>query len=403
LLEYVPLVKQLSGKDTVLDRIVPLMERAGNPQDRLKVVHIAGTSGKTSTAYFMAALLKASGSSVGLTVSPHVDTITERVQLNGLPISDALFCAELTAFLEIVEQVEQKPSYFELLYAFSLWVFERSGVDYAVIETGMGGLFDATNVVRRADKVCIITDIGYDHIHILGDTLAQIAGQKIGIAHTGNNVFTYQQQPEVMGVYRDWIARQQAVLHTIDPTPSDTPAGLPDYQYRNWYLACKTYEFLAGRDALPDLTPTAVAQTQHTNVPARMDTKTIQNKTVIMDGAHNEQKIQAFTESYKRLYPDTKPVILVAFKSGKDYRATISTLAGITNEIIVSTFNTTQDLPAVAATPKDIADDFRHAGVDTVHEIPDPHEAFQYLLTTEGAIKIVTGSFYLISQIRKNV
>ena len=161
LLPYVPLVAQLTGKATTLERaIIPLMALAGNPQDRLKTVHIAGTSGKTSTSYYIAALLGAAGKTVGLTVSPHVDSITERIQINGQPLPDAEFCQELETFLDIVKQAPQPPSYFELLYAFALWVFGRRHVDYAVIETGMGGLYDATNVATRADKVCVITDIG---------------------------------------------------------------------------------------------------------------------------------------------------------------------------------------------------------------------------------------------------
>ncbi|HMH31066.1 MAG TPA: bifunctional folylpolyglutamate synthase/dihydrofolate synthase, partial [Methylomirabilota bacterium] len=120
LLPYVPLVGQVKA-DTTLDRVWPLMELLGNPQDQLKTIHIAGTSGKTSTAYYMAALLAASGKKVGLTVSPHVDSVTERVQINGQPIPEELFCQELGEFLEIIEQAAQKPSYFELLYAFAIW------------------------------------------------------------------------------------------------------------------------------------------------------------------------------------------------------------------------------------------------------------------------------------------
>ncbi len=186
LLPYVPLVAELTGKDTTLDRIVPLMKLLGDPQDKLKIIHLAGTSGKTSTAYYMSALLQATGKKVGLTVSPHIDTIAERVQIDGLPLPETEFCRELGIFLDIVEFAEAPPSYFELLYAFALWVFERQQVDYAVVETGMGGLYDATNVASRPDKVCVITDIGFDHTHILGKTLPEIAAQKVGIVHDHN-------------------------------------------------------------------------------------------------------------------------------------------------------------------------------------------------------------------------
>src|SRR5579884_2662316 len=104
LLPYVPLVSQLTGKDTTLERIKPLMAIVGHPEEKLRVIHIAGTSGKTSTAYYMASLLQTSGVKVGLTVSPHVDSITERVQINGQPLSEKVFCQELTQFLQFVQQ-----------------------------------------------------------------------------------------------------------------------------------------------------------------------------------------------------------------------------------------------------------------------------------------------------------
>ena len=135
---YVPLVAQLTGGNTTLERIEPLMVLLANPERKLKIIHVAGTSGKTSTSYYIAALLQSGGQKVGLTVSPHVDSVTERLQIDGRPISDQLFCSELEIFLELVDQLKQPPSYFELLYAFGLWVFERHGVDYAVVETGLG-------------------------------------------------------------------------------------------------------------------------------------------------------------------------------------------------------------------------------------------------------------------------
>ena len=407
LLPYVPLVKQLAGKDTTLDRIRPLMELLGNPQDRLKMVHIAGTSGKTSTAYYLAALLAASGKKVGLTISPHVDSITERVQIDGRPVSEAMFCEELGVFLEIVERTKQKPSYFELLYAFTLWVLTRQNVEYAVVETGMGGLHDATNIAARPDKICVITDIGFDHTHLLGTTLSEIATQKIGIVHDHNQVFMYNQDEEIMAVVERWTSQHNAPLDLIDETAEEQAYGaglsdMPNYQKHNWLLAHKTYSYLSKRDNLRHLTSQALRGSQQLKIPGRMDIRQSGGQTLIMDGAHNSQKMTAFVDSFKQLYPGTKPAILLALKDGKEYEDLVPVLVPQAGRIIVTTFNTSQDLPAVSMNAAVLAEAFRNGGAAHVESIPGQQAAFQALMSAPEDIRVITGSFYLLSQIRNN-
>lgn len=407
LLPYVPLVAQLTVKDTTLDRMVPLTKLLNNPEDRLKVVHIAGTSGKTSTAYYTAALLKESGKKVGLTVSPHIDSITERVQINGSPIAEAVFCNSLGLFLEIVQKSEQPPSYFELLYAFALWMFNQQGVDYAVVETGMGGLHDATNVVTRPDKVCIITDIGLDHTHILGKTLPAITRQKIGIVHTQNNVFMYQQSNLIMDEVEKWTQKKSAPLHIVDENKVQAASldyliTMPDYQRRNWLLAYHVYLYLRARDKLPDLSLQILQTTQSLQIPARMDIRQIGNKTIVMDGAHNLQKMKAFVNSFRQLYPDVQPAILLSLKRGKEYQDLVPLLTSFAGRIITTNFNTSQDLPVRSMDPEILAKAFETHGASDVICLPDQHVAYKSLLAAPERICIITGSFYLLSQIRNN-
>lgn len=120
-----------------LSRIFPLMNFLDNPQNKLKIIHIAGTSGKTSTSYYVASLLHNAGYNVGLTVSPHVDTINERTQINMIPLPEKEYCSYLNEFLDIVDESDIKVSYFEVLVAFAYWVFAKQKVDYAVIEVGL--------------------------------------------------------------------------------------------------------------------------------------------------------------------------------------------------------------------------------------------------------------------------
>lgn len=392
------------GKNFTLERVRPLMEAAGNPQDRLKVVHVAGTSGKTSTSYFMAALLSAGGKKTGLTISPHVDSVTERIQIGGVPLTEKAFCNELGGFLDIVESAGQHPSYFELLYAFALWVFDKHKVDYAVLETGVGGLYDATNVTARPDKVCVITDIGFDHTHLLGNTLTKIASQKIGIVHKHNVVFMYEQAEEIMKVVRKWTEKYQAEVHLIEetePTPKD-PKNMAYYQQRNWNLAYEVYRYLEKRDNLKHLTSQVLQRTKEISVPGRMDIRKVNDKTLVMDGAHNVQKMTAFITSFQKLYPDTRPAVLVSLKYNKDYEDIAPLLVPFASRIIVTSFDATQDSKIHSMDPETLAKSLQAAGAQNVEIIRDQLKAAEALLGSPEQVCVITGSFYLLGRLRNN-
>jgi len=403
--EYVPHVATYSGDGMSLDRMWPLLEAAGNPHQQLSVVHIAGTSGKTSTAYYTAALLQSTGARVGLTVSPHVDSVTERVQINGRLQDEAVFCRDLGEFIDLIADVTPQPTYFELLIVFVLWSFVRHGVDYAVLETGMGGLVDGTNVVTRTDKVCAITDIGLDHTHILGTTIPEIARQKAGIIHEGNHVFMHEQSDAVMDEVRERASHYNAPLHVINEadtalsTPTEAASSLADFQIRNSTLARAIAEHVAARDGRAinaDFDLNSVV------VPGRMEVVQLSEEqgSLVMDGAHNRQKMQAFVSSFQTRHPDTKADVLLALKEGKEYKEVIDELAAITHSLIVTTFNTSQDLPAVSQSPDVIADYARSKDIDvTVAE--DNKQAYSALRARQQPIKIATGSFYLLHQLRK--
>src|ERR1039458_9121958 len=296
------------------------------------------------------------------------------------------------------------PSYFELLYAFAIWVFEKRQVDYAVIETGLGGLFDATNVTRRSDKVCIITDIGHDHTHILGETLPEIATQKIGIAHTGNQVFSFEQEPDVMRVFEDYTRQQKADLHITTEGHEHQHFGdelnaMPAYQQRNWLLAHAVYDFIQNRDKLPGLTSIEFGGTRGIKIPARLEIKQHQGKTIVMDGAHNEQKMTAFVDSFRQLYPGDRPVVMLALKESKDYEQVVPVVAKLTDHVILTVFNTTQDLPARSIDPAKLAKAFATSNLKIIEVVRDQQAAFQALLKAPAKTAVITGSFYLLSQI----
>ena len=402
---YVPLSSQIIGRDITLGRMRPLMEALGNPQQRLKIVHIAGTSGKTSTAYYIASLLNKAGLKTGLTVSPHVDSVAERIQINLSPLNETEFAKALSEFLEIIKKAGIEPTYFELLVGLAYWYFEKINVDYAVIETGMGGLHDGTNIADNPDKLCLITDIGLDHMHVLGHTVPEIARQKAGIIHANNHVLMNRQPEEIMAVFEDWANNHSAKLTVTNEaaeefTDSHNFQALPEFQRRNWILAYQAFSYLQKRDKLPELSQESIDASMQAHVPGRMDRVKIGGKTIIMDGAHNEQKTEALVKSFMGLFPDLKVPVLLGLKEGKEFKAVLPKLSSIASELIITEFQSRQDLPVKSITASQLKEAAEQAGFENVIAESDQDKAFEYFLSKINSVGLITGSFYLLGQLR---
>lgn len=397
---FVPMTRKITGLDITLDRMKPLMELFGNPQQRLKIIHVAGTSGKTSTAYYIATMLQLSGRKVGLTISPHIDSVAERVQINLEPLSEQEFVNALNECMKILNTSDINPTYFELLVCMAYWYFDKTGVDYAVIETGMGGLHDGTNIADNPDKVCVITDIGLDHMRFLGNTVQEIAKQKAGIIYAGNKAFINPQPDEVTNVFAERCKDVGAELTIVSDEVEEDTSSLPDYQQRNWTLAYNVYLHIAHRDNLAELDKDNLHKSMQARVPARMDIVETNGKTIIMDGAHNEQKMQAFVNSFTAKHPSIKVPVLLALKLGKEFTAVLPLIKPITSKLIISEFEAGQDLPIPAIDAEELGAAAKQFGfVDVVVE-PDKNKAYELLMKEQGELGIVTGSFYLIGQLR---
>ena len=190
-----------------LDRICELLDRLGRPQDRLKFVHVAGTNGKGSTCAYLASILQAAGLRTGLFTSPYLIAFEERIRVDGANISaDDLIEATLLV-KEQAEAMADHPTEFELMCAVALVHFARSGCDVVVLEVGLGGRLDSTNVID-APEVAVIARIGLDHTALLGNTLAAIAGEKAGIVKPGSAVVSWPQEPEAMAASRQRLRRR---------------------------------------------------------------------------------------------------------------------------------------------------------------------------------------------------
>ena len=376
------------------------MAHLRNPQDAVKVIHIAGTSGKTSTAYYVRALLEAAGARTALTVSPHIETIRERVQVGGQPLDEAKFVAYFNAFYPLVHTFDPQPTFFELMTAFFYWICREERVDYAVVETGVGGRLDATNTVSRPDKVCVLTPIGYDHTDILGETLPEIAGEKAGIIQPYNTVFSAVQEAAAAAVFEQVAGERQAKLSVVSAPVDETLPAAPFLQ-QNFQLALAVVQFIAGRDGLTlpsDLSDPARIL-QETTVPGRFETYHVGDVTVLLDGAHNPQKLTALFGTLTER--KQQPAVVVAAFSEAPRRKILKCVDLVVSFALRTNFT-------VFTVQRDVLR--RSVPLDGLRGLTpygsyfaDPMDALDNALRGSEPYIVVTGSLYLVSVLRPYV
>lgn len=336
-----------------LERITALCEALGNPQDDLRFIHVAGTNGKGSFCAMTASILQAAGCRTGLFTSPYIKFFNERMQVDGEPIADEEL-AELTAFVRpIADGMTDKPTEFELITAIAFLYFKWHHCDVVVLETGMGGRLDATNLIKNP-LLSVITGIALDHIAFLGDTVAAIAAEKAGIIKEGCPVLWGGENAEAEAViattaqaknapYRQ-VDRQPLAVHeaTLDGTRffygeyqnmSLSLLGL--YQPHNATTVLTAVTMLKEQGfAIPD---EAVRQGLATvRWPARFEVLSRQ-PLVIFDGAHNVQGIAAAVESIRHYFGTQKVLVLTGVLKDKDYTAIARNLASVASRAFVLT------------------------------------------------------------------
>ncbi len=375
-----------------LDGALNLAKAAGSPHERLKVVHVAGTSGKTSTSYMISQLLRRAGKTAGLVVSPHVVDMRERVQLGDEFMSEDEFVQYFVEFRALTRDIDFVPTRFEYMMVFAFWVFDKAGMEYAVVETGLGGRLDASNICRRSDKLCVITDIGLDHVQILGTTLRDITREKAGIIAPENTVVAYEQSSEVMTVLRDVAAANDAVLVEVQPRPEDL------FMERNAWLSYKAYEVIAGRDGLPAFDDTVAEEVAHLAVPGRLQSIRYKEKQVILDGAHNQQKMQALARALKAHYPEVRWSAVYAMKADKDFKPVVAEIAPLLERVIVVPLKPGSDMPIESAALEELSAEFSRHNVP-VMSASSGKEALDRLVDRSDTPILVTGSLYLVSEI----
>ena len=359
-----------------LERIRELLERLGRPQDRLKFVHVAGTNGKGSICAYLASILGTAGYRTGMFTSPYIERFEERIRVDGAMISpDELRDVTLAAREHaeaMAEETGDHPTEFELMTAVALEHFARFGCDIVVLEVGLGGRLDSTNVID-APEACVIARIGLDHTALLGNTLAAIAGEKAGIIKEGSAVVSWPQEPEAMAVIEHAAAEHGCELRVPDfaqleegairwedgASPfrsffyrewTDLRTGiLGSYQPQNATVALEVVDVLRGRGwRIPDEAVRAgVAQTRW---PGRFEIveggSSPDGFAIVVDGGHNPQGARALADSLAEVFPGRKPVFVVGVLEDKDYPRMLEDVLPLGSAFVCVTPDNPRALPA---------------------------------------------------------
>jgi len=414
-----------------LGRMRRLLRALGNPHERLPVVHVAGTKGKGSTVAMLAAILEEAGCRTGRFMSPHVHSVSERICVDGVPIRPADLAAAIAAVRPAVEAIDRAaarrqgrgPTWFEIMTAAAFVHFLRCGAEIAVLETGLGGRLDATNVSRPL--VSVITSISFDHMGLLGRTIGRIAGEKAGIIKRGCPVVSGALQPAARRVIAETARRRRARLCQLardftaayEPPPASaaplaagsvavaTPAGeiaryrlgmAGRHQADNAALAVMAVRLLAGRGVAVD--DAAIARgLARARLPARLEVVS-RGPLVVVDGAHNVASMEALAAAVGPALADKRPrVLLFAASRDKQVEGMLAAARGACDAIVLTRYA----INPRAASLERLEAACRAAGLPRPRVAESPADALQLARSLAGRAGsvIVAGSFFLAGEI----
>lgn len=387
------------------------------PDEAYPIVHIAGSNGKTSTSRMIMTLIGAHGLAAGLFTSPHLDAVEHRYHLNGFPMTPAEFAAAVSEIAPIVDLYEERTgdlvTYFELTAALAFAWFADRAIDVGVVETGLGGRLDATNAATSA--VAVVTTIGLEHTEYLGDTIPQIAGEKLAILDEGAVLVTGDLEPGALEVAEARVREQDArwlrlgeEFRIVDPRRvdggwafdlegafgayEDLRLGLRGrHQVTNFATAVAAAEGLFDRS----LDEAGVREAAATvTSPGRMEVVE-DDPMILTDGAHNPQGMQALAAALREEFPETRWVAVLGAMADKDIPEMLGHLAGLVQEVHAAAADSPRALDAdgMAGLVRE------HLDVDsTAH--PSVAAAVAAAMATGDPI-LITGSIYVVAEARK--
>ena len=350
------------GHKPGLDRIRTLLEALGNPHQKLQFVHIAGTNGKGSTAAMMDSCLRAAGYKVGMFTSPFINRFNERIQVNGIPIPDQDLVQLVEQVQPAAQAMEDVPTEFELITALGMLYFVQQHCDIVVLEVGLGGALDSTNIIPPP-ACAVITALGMDHVKELGPTLADIAAAKAGIIKPGSPVVSYGGEPEADKVIADTARAQGAPLTVVDFSRLQLRSAsldglvfdfdglegltlpfLASYQARNAAVAITALRALRGRGW--NISDQAIRQgLAQVRWPGRFELLR-RDPPFLLDGSHNAHGMRATVASLRERFPGEKFVFLISIMADKDWDKMLQLLLPLAKCFVTVTAPSPRAIPA---------------------------------------------------------
>jgi len=403
------------GKKSGLDNITRLLNILGNPQDKLKFVHIAGTNGKGSTASFVASSLMEAGLNVGLFTSPFIEVFNERIKINNQNISNEDLEKYTYIIKEAIEKIDDEdyhPIEFEVITAIGFLYFSDKECDVVVLETGLGGRLDCTNIIKNP-YVCAITSISFDHMQYLGDTIEKIAYEKCGIIKENSIVCLYPDiHPDAKKVALKASDEKNAIVYpsykeTLKIKKTDKQnifdykkykdikinlSGL--YQIYNATLAIDILDNLKKYFSVSD--ENIKNGLEKAKWPCRFEIFERKNTTFLIDGAHNSDGILKYCDTVKNIFSNKKIITVFGMLNEKDFEKSVERISDISNMLIIT------DVPSIRQTSSDeVFECAKRFKKDTIF-IKDNKDAVKKAIeyADENSVIAIAGSLYLAGNLR---
>ncbi len=404
-------------KNPTLKAMEYFMEELNHPEEKLKVIHIAGTNGKGSTTEMLANILTKSGYKVGKYISPHLIEYNERISINGQDITDKEMEDIIEKLKDKIEKYNKlsgtKVTLFELLTTMALYYFKEKNCDFVVLETGLGGLYDCTNIVWPL--VSIITSIGYDHMAILGNTLEEIAIQKAGIIKENSNTVIVEQKTAIQNIIEETCLNKNNTLNAVKKADIQNKSYEGEFltfnykenkniklnlkgekQFENASLCLETINILKQKGF--KISEKAVREGLQAVVhKARFET--INKKPeIIYDGGHNEEAILNFINTVNTYYKEKEKIYIISILKSKDYKTVLKYLLKDENSTFIFTNGNNEER---YVSSKELYETAKRITKNEQLYQKKLKEAILYAKSQKNKVSFVVGSFYIYGDVKK--
>ena len=416
---YINDTPRFTTKNT-LENTKAVLEKMGHPERRMKLIHVAGSNGKGSVCAYLSSILTTAGKQTGLFTSPHLVDINERFQINQENVSNELFLEAFEAVMDMVHTLLKEqpdtfahPTFFELLFLMGIYIFDKANMEYVVLETGLGGRFDATNVIEHP-LISVITSISLEHTEYLGDTCAKIAGEKAGIIKEGSPVVYDGTREDVSEVIEAQAAQMHSRAYAIRPdmykilmnTHKTIDFSMDTGYYEPMDVSIDSvaeYQIMNAMEAVTAAEVMDIGLTEE-DIHRGMERMHWQGRMetvlpgVILDGAHNDSGVEEFVKTARKFQKDTKLTLLFSCVKEKDYDGMIRTICESLDfeSVVVTQIDSYRQVPS-----EELAQIFRKYTTRPVEEISFIDDAFDEAMKRKGdGVLFCVGSLYLVGSLK---